>query len=148
MFRARVTCVCDHVVCGSPAPGALPQPLLFQLLVGLQGGAKAAREVAGRTGAPPTGKHSFSATQSTTALRRLLRSFAAIAMQSLNATYGGGVCLFVFQEQYQRDQERLEAEWRTAQQAMGESHSESGVIFQAFVSRVILKKDCIFKVTI
>ena len=51
------------------------------------------------------------------------------------------VCLLFFQEQYQRDQERLEAEWRRAQQeAMGESCRKSEVmtcapwcLFQAFI---------------
>lgn len=42
-------------VCASLAPGAIPQPLLIQLVVGPGGGQKASGEVAGRTGAPPTG---------------------------------------------------------------------------------------------
>lgn len=42
-------------VCASLAPGAVPQPLLIQLVVGLWGGSQASGEVAGRARAPPTG---------------------------------------------------------------------------------------------
>lgn len=60
------------------------------------------------------------------------------------------VCLSacVFQEQYQRDQERLEAEWRRAQQdAIVSFRTESVVIlsgplslFQALVVITVIKK--------
>lgn len=63
MFKRKV-CVCCTVilfdsVCASPAPGAIPQPLLIQLVVGQWGGSKASGEVAGRTGAPPKGEDFF-----------------------------------------------------------------------------------------
>lgn len=42
-------------ICNIWSPGAIPQPLLIQLVVGPWGGSEASGEVAGRTGAPPTG---------------------------------------------------------------------------------------------
>ena len=66
VFKIRCVCVCVccavimmESVCASPAPGAIPQPLLIQLVVGPRGGPKASGEVAGRTGAPPTGEDWF-----------------------------------------------------------------------------------------
>lgn len=60
MFVQTYVMHCDRVwayslLRASPAPGAIPQPLLLQLVMGPWGGSKASGEVAGRAGAPPTG---------------------------------------------------------------------------------------------
>lgn len=80
------------------APGALPEPLHLQLFMGPGRGPQASGEVAGRAGAPPAGEHLYT--------NPGCHSDQHVCEQNL----------FMVQEQYQRDQERLEAEWRRAQQ--------------------------------
>lgn len=121
----------------SPAPGAVPQLLLAQLVVGPRGGSQATGEVAGRAGAPPAGEARF-------LLLCLVGLSAARSHRSPRAVLCC-VCVcvvvvysFPFREaQYQRDQDRLEAEWRRAQRdATGELREEEAEVPGAFLQKV------------
>ena len=83
-------CWSPQSVCLSPAPGAGPQPLLIQLVVGPRGGSPATGEVAGRAGAPPTGlRRSFS--QHRITKRRLLLLFIIIIITCPVFCFSGAI---------------------------------------------------------
>lgn len=116
------SCSSLQSACASPAPGAIAQPLLFQLVVGLWGRSQASGEVAGRARAPPTGEHRIH--------NKDLYTEESAHKWSEKATVS---FLFCLKEQYKRDQERLEAEWRKDQQdAVEDLFEKSGVVCAEF----------------
>lgn len=89
----------DHVLSVCAAPRAIPHALLIQLVVGPGRRPEAPAEVAGRTRAPPSGHNCY---------RQPGEITEAIMVGEMLCA-----CCIV-QAQYERDQQRQEAEWQKA----------------------------------